>query len=189
MKVSAIVATLALAALLHTTDCQANLITNGSFETADLTGWSSTGGNVVAFTGESGRYSLLYGAVGVPSYLYQAIATIPGKLYTFSFWQKTLGGTLNEFQAYWGDTKILDMVNTPVSDHYTGYCFNEIASSSSTIIKFGLRNDPAWDRLDDVRVEVSSAAPVPEPSSILLVGAGIVSLAVFRRRYRKSKPL
>lgn len=98
---------------------------HSSFETADLTGWPSTGLTFATFTGNSGSYSPIYGAVGAPCYLYQTIATVPGESYTFIFWQETVGGSPNEFQAYSGGIKILDLVNSPASGHYTEYSFDE----------------------------------------------------------------
>jgi hypothetical protein len=157
-------------ALATAGSAKADLVVNGGFEMGDLTGWTSTGGNSVtnnpAFV-HSGSYGLSYGAVGSPSFLYQDIASVAGQDYTFSFYQKTLAGTPNEFEAFFDGVKLLDLVNSPIASDFTYYSFNVVATSSSTEIRFGLRQDPAYSALDDVSVTPSA---VPEPASLLGYG-------------------
>ena len=173
-----------------TTTARADLVINGGFETGDFTGWTAGNFNTVtsdpAFA-HSGTYGVHYGAVGAPTFLFQNIVTTPGASYTFDFYQKTLAGIPNEFQAFWDGTKILDLVNSPIAADFTHYSFAEVASAASTEIKFGLRQDPAYSALDDVSVNVRS---VPEPASLTMLalgGAGLIGYTVRRRRHRAAQ--
>jgi len=50
------------------------------------------------------------------------------------------------------------------------------------LIQFG--NDRLVTLFDDIRFE--STTPVPEPSTMLLLGSGLIGLLGFRKRLRKS---
>jgi hypothetical protein len=54
-----------------------------------------------------------------------------------------------------------------------------LATSGSTNLKFQGYNNPTWYYLDDVSVD---PAGIPEPSTLLLGGAGLLGLALLRRR-------
>src|SRR5262245_6276789 len=99
-----ICATLLLA--LGLTDvCRAELVVNGGFETGSFFGWASAGNN--GFDGvtspgpsslvHSGNSAAFFGAVGAPSSLSQALATIPGERYIISFWLNAFGDNPSTF--------------------------------------------------------------------------------------------
>ncbi len=169
-----------------------NLVVNGGFETGDFTGWTLSDSTYTSVTStpafvHSGNYGVAYGFVGGDNFLYQTITTTPGESYTFQFFQKTVDGTPNDFQAYWGGNLILDVPNSPNASNWTDYTFTEMATGTSTEIKFGFRQDPGYSAFDDVSV---TPASVPEPASFIMLGtAGAALLALGRRRARRSVPI
>ena len=166
----------------------ATLVVNGGFETGDFTGW--THGGYTADTDVSdwhvhtGTYAAHLGPVGSDGILSQALATTPGQSYTVSFWLQS-GQTLidantpNDFHLSWDGGVIFSLVNAPLFG-YTQYSFVTQATSSSTTLSFGFRNDPTYFFLDDVDV-----SPVPIPGAVWLLGSGIVGLIGLKRRMRK----
>src|SRR5207342_1372158 len=81
---------LPIALLCSAAVANANLVTNGGFETGDFTGWTN-GGNT-GFTGvdpgiqHSGTYGAFFGPIGSNGFLSQTLATTAGGVYTLSFW-------------------------------------------------------------------------------------------------------
>jgi hypothetical protein len=99
------------------------------------------------------------GSVG---YLSQPLPTLPGQPYLLSFWLENadLGfGTIpNEFLVSWNGTTISSQYDTPAFD-WTYFKFVVVATTNSTVLQFGFRNDTALFGLDDV-----SVTPVPRPA-------------------------
>ena len=143
-----------------------NLLTNGGFETGDFTGWAETGDTnetgVVNSNAHTGSYAAWFGTMGSIGFLFQTIPTIPGNQYVLSWWLKSDGQTPNKFQVFWDGNKIFDQANIPVQG-YTHYSYTKIATTTSTTIQFGFRDDPSWLYLDDVSVisVISNKAAFP----------------------------
>lgn len=179
--------------LCASTGAHANLLTNGGFETGDLTGWTltnsagipfttwvTTTGVVPPLTPHNGAYFLSTGENGRTSTLSQTFATTPNQEYRFSFWLEvgSAGATpLNAFIASFGGTTLLNLSNSP-DFGYRQFVYQAIATSATTTIAFTARNDPYGWGLDDVSV---TPYVVPEPTVVSLMAFGLAGLG-FRRK-------
>ena len=166
----------------------ATLVTNGGFEIGDFTGWTQSGNtgytSVQSSFPLSGTFSAFFGPLGSDGFISQALATTPGQSYTVSFWLANfVPGTTEEpngFHLSWGGSEIFSLLNAPNLGGYTQYSFVAQATSSSTTLSMGFRNDLDYFILDDVDV-----SPVPIPGAVWLLGSGIVGLIGLKRRMRK----
>jgi hypothetical protein len=84
----------------------------------------------------------------------------------------------------WNGATIFSETNIPAAG-WQQFSFMETASSNTTLLSFGLRQDPSYSGLNDV--SVVAVAPVPEPSTwaMMILGFAGVGFMAYRR---KSKP-
>jgi hypothetical protein len=171
-----------------------NLLQNGSFETGDFTGWT-TGGNFGAtgvtsgpfyvYSGaQDGNFYAYLGPVGADATLSQTFTTTAGQQYTFSFWLAAVGDNPSDFSATWDGSQAISLTNPNTGGNWQQYSFTETGTGSDTIT-LSFRDDPAYIALDNVSVTQNGTGTVPEPSSFLLMGSGVLGLAgVIRRKFR-----
>lgn len=167
-----------------------NLVVNGGFETGNFNGWTlETGPGVPGDPGftfvsndlpHSGTFAAKLGPQNSLGFLSQSLTTVPGGKYDLDFWVQSDGDTPNEFQATFDGNMIFDLKNLP-SSPYTEHRFVVTATSASTTLRFGFRNDPGFLHLDDVSVSAT-----PEPASLTLLGIGAVVLLGHTWRRRKA---
>ena len=188
MKTSLTAALLAASSLcLAMPSAQANLITNGGFETGDFSGWVQSGylentGVSNSRCSHSGDYCAYFNSSvsDQPNILTQTFATQIGQSYTLSYWLKDifLDGDLSSFSASidnWATT-LGDFGNGAFDWTEKSYSF--VATSATTTLGFKAFNGPSLWYLDDVSVD---ASVVPEPGTLALLALGAAFLRTSRR--------
>jgi hypothetical protein len=180
-----------LAALAACAACSgrasADLVVNGGFETGNFSGWTTFGDttflDVVTFPVHSGNFAASMGPIGSIAGIFQNLATVAGQSYVIEFWLQSDGLTPNAFQFSWGGVLEENRTNIP-SQGFTLETFTLTATSASTELRFGFRNDPGFLGFDDVSVNPVPVNAIPEPATLALAGLGALCLAPFARRKR-----
>lgn len=191
----------------------ANLLSNGNFETGEA-GWNFGPVNAVVDPDFAVSDSLTGGRTQAGSALFQpnqdavsgvisrSIDLVSGATYLLEFYLKgapsllsfKFGGVAfdNLFDPF-SEEELVDPTD-PTNSAKTGWTYYSAAvnnGGTGTLLEFtfsGSVGDQAW--LDDVSLDCSSDAcrsntgggNVPEPGSLMLVGAALAGLGIVRRR-------
>ena len=195
MRQKALLAAFALVAVLLVgapTAFATNLLTNGSFETGDFSGWTHTGDTTFDSVqcgggAQDGLCFASLGPVGDQGFLGQSFSDTPGTQYTFSFWLAASGDDVSNFSASWDGTSVLNLSDPNTGGNWQQFSFTETGTGSDTI-QFSFRDDPAFLSLDNVSVSTSGGGTTPEPSSLLLLGSGLLAVGgVVRRKFQANR--
>lgn len=179
-------AALALTFAAFSAHAGVELVTNGNFETGNFTGWTKSGNNSLSDiisnnVTSNTTYVWRSGATGSPAVISQTLQTQAGMLYTLSFDVFNTATTGTFFSADFGGNVVANWSNQQYN--WTHFTFTDlVGTGTSTLLSFSARNDPSFIRLDNVSVVASAATSVPEPTSLLLLGAGVLMLGAARRR-------
>ncbi len=153
-----------------------NLLTNGSFETGDLSGWDFTGNT--GFTGvingaaQDGAYFVSAGPVGSDGIISQTFSDTPGQTLIISGWVAGDGSSPSDVNfTFDGITSVT--LNPVPNQPWTFYTFTATATGTDTFA-VSFRNDPSYVQLDNFSV---LEAPTPEPSTYILMGIGVLGMA------------
>ena len=147
-----------------TVNAPPNLVTNGSFETGNFSGWTLGGNFGVGSCGpqtsvdgnaEVGQFAANIGAVGSDATLSQAIQTTAGQHYTLTFWLANASGGPNDFSVKWNGTTLLSLVNAPAQG-YTQYTFDVVGTAGTSQLLISGRQDPSHWNLDAISVTASA---------------------------------
>jgi hypothetical protein len=153
-----------------------NLAQNCGFETGTFEGWDQSGDTssttVDMDAAHSGSFGARIGPVRDLGFLSQTLATVPGQLYTLSFWMRSAGRP-NQFLLYWDGAPISTCVGFPetpspglsAASAASAASFDQfefeglVASGDRTVLTFGFFNRPDYFFLDDVVLIASPSSP------------------------------
>jgi hypothetical protein len=166
-----------------------NLITNGGFETGNLSGWTKTNvryGGVDASRPNSGLYAYdpLNGAGDGTETISQTFSDTAGSFLTVSAWVNAFSTDPNDFFTIaFNGVSLINKSGFPVSEAgYLQYTFQVQATGSDSISISSIATPlPAHVYFDDVSVAVA----VPEPDTYAMFAAGVLLLGFVLRRQRK----
>lgn len=162
---------------------RANLIANPSFE-PDMSGWSSSGNvtTTILQGATDGTSALVIGGADGPDngQVYQTVATNPGQTYQISFDYGAYGNAgrtqMLRIELI-GNATLIDQVLTDTGSHPTTFLtFNQeiVADTSVLTLRFSDQSTVTTSidmMLDNVQLEA-----VPEPTSLALLGIGVLML-------------
>jgi len=176
-----------------------NFFTSGQSIDGGL--WNVTQGTVGVDTDTffifAGHKSILLdGDNSGPDSLTQTLATLPGQLYTISFWANS--DVQNLFSVTFGGNPVSGAPSSIVQNGFPGadplsnsslfvlYTGTAIASSSSTDLTFTVTALPTVTSGVSVEIDNVSVAAVPEPSTFTLAAIGAVCTLGYVSRRRRA---
>ncbi len=134
----------------------ANIVTNGNFETGNISGWTVTGAGFdwavrTGLGAVEGSFYAGTGCVAVACPISQTVATTAGESYLLSFAFNPGAGSPAQASAVWDGATVLSMPAGPAV--WTNYSTTVVAAGASSLLQFFGRQDPAFNGLDIVSLQ------------------------------------
>ncbi len=162
------------------------ILINPGFETGSLGPWFADFGSPVVTTDEAHTGLFSVAAFGDESIRQNFAPVATADISVVSFWVKRLDGPFDQYSFYYDDATSEDLLVSGSSDDWTFFDVTAELDAGKNLIGFsifGTTSGPAY--LDDFSIQ--STGVIPEPSSAILAGVGVLSLALAaRRRHNRS---
>lgn len=169
---------------------QANLLTNGGFETGSFSGWVETGdaffnGVQCSAPGPSvyeGNCSAFFGSTSVGGIAQTVDVGSAGLTWELSFAFQPDGAAPSSLSVLFGGQTLLWLAN-PAAGGYTLYSFSGVTTAQNMTLAFDFVDEPGFLFLD--AVSLTTAAPIPEPETYALMLGGLALTAWAARRRQR----
>lgn len=157
----------------------ANPVVNGGFETGDLSGWSSTNPPSVIADGALSTYSAFFAGPSDDRPTLSQTMNLAAGQYTLRFDLKNYGvGEDMLIVRFDGAVYLTEQPIVSPLESWAPYELTVSTAGGPTELRF-----TGYDALAGFQIDNVSLEPVPEPASILALGAGLLAL----RRRRSAK--